>query len=106
MAEHKVTFVLTGPRKGFTGVLGGRYGFKDGELTCDEHMKDKLMLVLCTKYCCNVKNAPPLWKTVNGASVKVTEMDIEQDPVTTVSEPPKAEVKVEATPKVESKKDD
>jgi hypothetical protein len=95
--QNKVTFVLTGPREGFTGILGGRYGFKDGELTVDEYLASSLSTVLCTRYCCNIKGRPPLWRTKNGGSVQVTELDLKTEgtetvvaaePTTTVKAPP------------------
>lgn len=107
--KNKVTFVLTGPREGYTGVLGGRYGFNDGKLTVDHSFRDGLRNILCVRYCCNIQNEAPLWKTVteNGlkASVKVTELDIKPvgEPVATM-EPPKASVKVEVSKPVEKPK--
>ena len=90
------TFVLTGPRKGFTGVLGGRYKFEDGKFVCNEEVKDKIKLVLCTQYCCNIEGDKPLWETKDGASVPVGKMDKPKAPESTVVEPPKAEVKGES----------
>jgi len=93
---HRVTFVLTGPRKGYTGILGGRYGFRDGKLEVDEHLKDKLKIILCNRYCCNVEGEAPLWKTVNGGAVKITDVELPEPEVSVVSAPPKAELKVES----------
>ena len=103
--QNRVTFVLTGPREGFTGVLGGRYGFRNGKLTVDQHMRAPLRNVLCTRYCCNIEGEPPLWKTVKSdkgkSSKQVTALDIrtESDNVTTVVEAPKAKVEVPSPPK-------
>jgi hypothetical protein len=91
------TFVLTGPRKGFSGVLGGRYKFENGEFVCNEEVKDKIKLVLCSVYRCNIKGDKPLWETKDGASVKVGELDKPKAPESTVVEPPKAEVKASAS---------
>jgi len=85
---NRSTFVLTGPRKGFTGILGGRYGFRDGELTVDHVHKDKLKLILCTSYCCNVKGEAPLWRTEEGASVKITDLEKPKVETTTVKSAP------------------
>lgn len=109
--EHnRVTFVLTGGREGYSGVLGGRYGFNNGELKVDQYMREPLRTVLCTRYACNIKGEAPLWKTVTNkegkkASVQVTALDIRKEgEVTPVMEPPKATVKVEVAPKVEANK--
>lgn len=95
MADQKptTTFVLTGPREGFTGVLGGRYKFEKGKFVCNEEVKDKIKLVLCSRYCCNIEGDKPLWKTVDGQSVSVRVMDKPKSEESSVVEPPKAEVK-------------
>lgn len=87
---NKVTFVLTGPRKGFTGILGKRYGFKDGELTVDHAYREAFRIILCNSYCCNIKGEAPLWKTVDGASVKVTDVEKPKVETTTVKSAPVA----------------
>jgi hypothetical protein len=85
---NKVTFVLTGPREGFTGVLGKRYGFRDGKLTVDHIFRDPFRIILCTNYCCNIKGEAPLWKTVDGASVKITDVEKPRVETTTVKSAP------------------
>lgn len=99
-SERTVTFVLTGPRKGHTGVLGGRYGFKDGKLKAPEHLRAPLATILCNRYACNIEGESPLWRTdKDGAAVKVTELDLKMDePVSTVVEDPKAVLKGKAPP--------
>ena len=92
---NKVTFVLTGPRKGFTGILNKRYGFKDGELTVDHVFRDPFRLILCNNYCCNIKGEAPLWKTVKGkdgknSSVKITDVEKPKVETTTVKSAPAA----------------
>lgn len=90
---NKVTFVLTGPRKGFTGVLNNRYGFKDGELTVDHIYRDPFRLILCTRYCCNIKGEAPLWRTEKdkagkNSSVKITDIEKPRVETTTVKSEP------------------
>lgn len=86
--QNKVTFVLTGPREGFTGILGKRYGFKDGELTVDYNLRGPFSIILCNGYCCNIKGEAPLWKTVDGASVKITDVEKPKVETTTVKSAP------------------
>jgi hypothetical protein len=86
--ENRVIFVLTGPREGFTGVLGGRYGFDRGELTVEHSLRDPLRIILCNNYACNIKGEAPLWKTVDGASVKITDVEKPEKEVTTVKTQP------------------
>jgi len=101
--KPQVTFVLTGPRKGFTGVLGGRYGFRDGKLTVNSDYKDKVALILCSRYCCNIEGENPIWAEKDGGSIKIGEMvkpesvvtAVVSDPVSSVVMP---EVKVESKP--------
>ncbi len=90
--KAQVTFVLTGPRKGFTGVLGGRYGFKDGKLNVNVDVKDKMALVLCSRYACNIEGENPLWKEVDGGSVKISEMSKPSPVVSTVTGEPQASI--------------
>ncbi len=90
--KPQVTFVLTGPRKGFTGVLGGRYGFRDGKLAVNVDVKDKMALVLCSRYACNIEGENPLWKEVDGGSVKIGDMPTPAPVVTMVTGEPTASV--------------
>lgn len=87
---NKVTFVLTGPREGFTGILGKRYGFKDGELSVDHVYRDAFRTILCNSYCCNIKGEAPLWQTVDGASIKITDVPKPVRETTTVKSSPSA----------------
>lgn len=92
---NKVTFVLTGPRKGFTGILCKRYGFKNGELTVDHIFRDPFKIILCNGYCCNIKGEAPLWKTVENkdgknASVKITDVEKPKVETTTIKSEPVA----------------
>lgn len=73
--KPQITFRLTGPREGFTGMLGGRYGFRNGELTVVEEFKDSLKLILCNNYACNIVGEAPIWETKDGASIKVGIVD-------------------------------
>ena len=100
--EGTVTFVLTGPREGYTGFLSnGRYGFKDGELTVPQSMKEGLKTILCNAYACNIKGEAPIWESKDGASVKVGEVEkpkaevttVKADPVHTTTDKKAAEVK-------------
>ncbi len=107
---RKSIFVLTGPREGYSGVLGGRYWFRDGELAVLDQFKDKVKLVLCNNYACNIKDEKPIWKTteVDGkkASIKIGEMSKPTPAVTTVMGDPVASVVIPpSTPKVEVKVD-
>lgn len=98
-----VTFVLTGPREGFTGLLGGRYGFKNGELTINAEHKDVLKLVLCNNYACNIEGEAPIWETRDGAAVKVGEVTKPEAVITTIVGEPTASVQIPTpeAPKVE-----
>ncbi|MDJ0952474.1 MAG: hypothetical protein QNJ81_02225 [Acidimicrobiia bacterium] len=108
MAEEetgKVTFQLTGPRKGYTGMLGGRYYFKDGKIEVPSSAKDHVKRVLCTRYACNVVGEAPIWETdENGGAVKVGEVKLEKAEETTVSAPPTTSVEGPAPKKAEAKK--
>lgn len=89
---NMVTFVLTGPRKGFTGILCKRYGFKDGELSVPHVYRDPFRLILCNNYACNIKGEAPLWKTVDGIAVKITDVEKPKAETTTVKSAPSASV--------------
>jgi len=73
--KAQVTFVLTGPREGYSGSLCGRFWFKDGILRVNAEFKDQLKLILCNQYGCNVQGEAPIWETVETdgkkSSVKV-----------------------------------
>lgn len=96
MAEEETgttTFVLTGPRKGYTGVLGGRYYFRDGKIDIPVSQKDHAKRVLCTRYACNIAGEAPIWETSKeGGSVKVREVTLENPETTTISTAPTTSV--------------
>ena len=104
MNENRVTFVLMGPRAGYTGILGDRYGFKDGRLSVPFNEKDAYKLILCTAYACNIEGEAPLWATVDvggkPSAVKVADLPKPVVETTTVRTEPKASTKASA-PKVE-----
>lgn len=106
-SKPQITFELTGPRKGFTGMLGGRYGFRDGKLTVNTEHKDALKLTLCNRYGCNIVGEAPVWETKDGASVRVGFVEKPEVVVTTIVGEPTASVVVppvkapDAAPKVD-----
>lgn len=106
-SKPQITFELTGPRKGYTGMLGGRYGFKDGKLTINVEHKDSIKLILCNNYACNIVGEAPIWETKDGGSVRVGHVDKPVPVVTTIIGEPTASVVVppvkapDAAPKVE-----
>lgn len=102
----KVTFVLTGPREGFTGVLGGMYQFVDGKLEAPESEKEYLKKHLCVGYACNIVGEAPMWETNDkGGSVKVGAVKMPKKETTTVKSAPVASTNAPA-PKQETKKAD
>lgn len=90
--EGMVVFELTGPRKGYSGTLGGRYRFVDGKISVPQVRKEGVARILCGFYGCNIVGEAPIWKTdENGGSVKVGKTPVKPaGETTTVKSPPTA----------------